>query len=77
MGNNNRETCRRYRTKVQPDKGHKKPWSPFEDQQVLTCMDPLPVIAQRLERTVGAVTTRRYQIRKGIVWCERADPVAS
>jgi hypothetical protein len=64
----NRELCRRYRTKVRPGAAHRKPWDLSENRLVVTCVDPLPVIARRLERTVAAVATRRYQIRKGIVW---------
>jgi len=63
----NLESCRRYRHQVPPGAHHKRPWSPHEDRQVLECPDPLRVIAQRLERTVSAVTTRRYQLRQGIV----------
>lgn len=64
----NRETCRRYRTKLQPGAAHRKPWSATENRLALANELPLQAIARQLERTVGAVTTRRYQIKKGIVW---------
>jgi hypothetical protein len=59
MTTDNRETCRRYRTKLQPGVAHRKPWSASEDQCALDTEQPLLAIARQLKRTVGAVATRR------------------